>query len=50
MMCLRFCTILLAGAAALATVAATASAQAAQGTFYNQETLVFPETDASAPA
>jgi hypothetical protein len=30
----------------LATIAGTASAQATQGTFYNQETLVFPETDA----
>jgi hypothetical protein len=32
--------------AAVATFAGTASAQATQGTFYNQETLVFPETGA----
>jgi hypothetical protein len=35
----RFLTIGLAGAAALVVVAATASAQATHGTFYNQETI-----------
>lgn len=46
MMWPRFCTIVLAAAAAVATVTGTASAQATQGTLYSQETLVFPETDA----
>ena len=44
-MSLTFCTIVLAAAAAVATVTGIASAQATQGTFYSQETLVFAEMD-----